>query len=148
MTCLGPLKDSEVCFWISDQCDLQKLVKPKFAENWLCDKPIEDNKVPKKTKCEIVCPDGYDIKNGECVSENLHPINRLFVRNFQCSYKLSLTYIYWKSRNEIFTFAVKMEYGKKPKMLFYFAFRKVSFMKYFQTNTYVHYKIDAGLMAL
>ena len=40
-------------------------MKPKFAENWSCDKPIEDNKVPKKTRCEIVCPDGYDLKNGK-----------------------------------------------------------------------------------
>ena len=48
-----------------DHCDIEKLQKPKFADRWSCDKPIENNKVAKKTKCEIVCPDGYDIKNGE-----------------------------------------------------------------------------------
>ena len=48
-----------------DQCDLQQLLKPKFAERWSCDKPIENEKVPKKTKCEIVCTEGYDVLQGK-----------------------------------------------------------------------------------
>ena len=47
-----------------DQCDLKQLVKPKFAERWSCDKLIENEKVPKQTKCEIVCSKGYDILKG------------------------------------------------------------------------------------
>ena len=50
--------------YFSDQCDLKQLVKPKFAERWSCDKPIENDKVPKQTKCEIVCFKGYDILKG------------------------------------------------------------------------------------
>ena len=48
-----------------DKCDLQQLEKPKYAVRWSCDKPIENEKVPKLTKCEIVCPDGYDIIKGK-----------------------------------------------------------------------------------
>ena len=59
-----------------DHCDLQKLMKPKFAENWSCDKPIENNKVLRNTKCKVVCPDGFDIK--KC--KNLDPIFRVSVR--------------------------------------------------------------------
>ena len=47
-----------------DQCDLQQLNKPKFSLHWACDKPIENDKVPIKTNCEIICPNGYDLFNG------------------------------------------------------------------------------------
>ena len=48
-----------------DECDLQLLPKPRFAERWSCDKTIENDKVPFQTKCELVCSDGYDIFKGE-----------------------------------------------------------------------------------
>ena len=54
-----------LAFSDQDQCDLQQLAKPKFAERWSCDKPIENEKVPKKTKCELVCTEGYDVLQGE-----------------------------------------------------------------------------------
>ena len=46
----------------SDHCDLQKLMKPKFAERWSCDKPIVNDKVLRNTKCKIICPDGFDLR--------------------------------------------------------------------------------------
>ena len=54
-----------LAFSDQDHCDLQQLAKPKFAERWSCDKPIENEKVPKKTKCELVCTEGYDVLQGE-----------------------------------------------------------------------------------
>ena len=63
-------------YW--DGCDIQQLEKPTFAEQWSCDKSIENDKVPIKTKCEIVCPDGYDILNGRIFSANI------FLLRLQC----------------------------------------------------------------
>ena len=48
-----------------DMCDLEQLNKPDNAVEWSCKKPINDGKVPKGTKCEIICQDGYEAKHGK-----------------------------------------------------------------------------------
>ena len=41
------------------------------AEHWLCTKPIQNQKVPTNTKCEVVCPDGHDVVKGELLAAKL-----------------------------------------------------------------------------
>ena len=48
-----------------DQCDINDLTKPENALNWSCDVSIEDEKVPKGTKCEIICRVGFEAVSGE-----------------------------------------------------------------------------------
>ena len=42
-----------------------ELVKPENAEYWSCDKPIVNEKVPRMTKCKIVCLPGFDNVQGK-----------------------------------------------------------------------------------
>ena len=50
--------------FLSGQCDIRQLLLPMNAEAWLCDKPINNYRVPKNTKCRVVCSDGHDIFKG------------------------------------------------------------------------------------
>ena len=54
-----------------DLCDLNELMKPENADNWLCNKPIENEKVKKLTKCRIVCQNGFDFVKGENQFHNI-----------------------------------------------------------------------------
>ena len=45
-------------------CDLTSLVMPENADSWSCNKPINQGKVEKYTRCKIVCLDGYDFSKG------------------------------------------------------------------------------------
>ena len=38
---------------------------PENAGDWSCDKPAEDGKVEKYTRCKIVCNAGYDSWKGK-----------------------------------------------------------------------------------
>ena len=46
------------------QCDIKQLPLPKNAEDWLCNKPINNDQVLKNTKCGVICSDGHDIVKG------------------------------------------------------------------------------------
>ena len=37
-----------------------------------CEQSIENDKVPRKTKCEVVCPDGYNVIKGEQFLLGIH----------------------------------------------------------------------------
>ena len=37
---------------------------PENADSWSCNKPVEDGKVEKYTRCKIICQDGYDFWKG------------------------------------------------------------------------------------
>ena len=49
---------------ISGHCNIFELDLPKNAAEWLCNKRINNNQVPKNTKCGVVCFDGHDIVKG------------------------------------------------------------------------------------
>ena len=74
------------------RCDLQQLVKPKFALNWSCDKPNENGKVSKKTKCEIVCPDDYDIFSGEKLFRKKYEFSVVMYMIYCISYTSHIIY--------------------------------------------------------
>ena len=42
---------------------------PEYAEKWLCDKPVSEEKVAKNTKCEIVCLEGHDFLKGKWLKQ-------------------------------------------------------------------------------
>ena len=49
---------------IPGHCNIHELNLPKNAAEWLCNKRINNNQVPKNTKCGVVCSDGHDIVKG------------------------------------------------------------------------------------
>ena len=48
-----------------DHCDIKQLIKPKYTDYLSCNKPIINGKVFRKTKCEIVCLEGFDFIAGK-----------------------------------------------------------------------------------
>ena len=38
---------------------------PENAEYWSCNKPVDQGKVEKYTRCKIVCLEGYDFSKGK-----------------------------------------------------------------------------------
>ena len=48
----------------SGTCDLNALKMPENADSWSCNKPVNEDKVEKYTRCKIVCHDGYDFWKG------------------------------------------------------------------------------------
>lgn len=48
-----------------ESCDLKNLIKPKNADQWICDKSITNDKVQTLTKCKIACKDGFDFHKGK-----------------------------------------------------------------------------------
>ena len=91
-------------------------MKPKFALRWSCDKPEENGKVSKKTKCEIVCPDGYDIFSGK--------------KLFRSKVWESTIKNDFKAENVIFMYAEKVEFGINQKIFSCFAYPMVRFRRW------------------
>ena len=50
---------------ISDNCDIELLVLPKNAENWVCNKAIQSNHIAKNSKCRVLCKTGYQVAKGK-----------------------------------------------------------------------------------
>ena len=46
------------------QCDIQSIPLPENAEEWSCDQPINQQKVPRNTRCSLTCFDGHDLIQG------------------------------------------------------------------------------------
>ena len=40
---------------------------PENAHNWSCNKPVNQNKVGKYTRCKIVCLEGFDFSKSKCL---------------------------------------------------------------------------------
>ena len=55
----GPL------FFYLGQCDLKEIPLPENANQWSCNEAINEQMVMQGTKCELICPDGYDVINGK-----------------------------------------------------------------------------------
>ena len=47
------------------KCDLGALSIPENADKWTCNKPINQGKVEKTTKCQVVCMEGHDRLKGK-----------------------------------------------------------------------------------
>ena len=71
---------------------------------------IENEKVPIKAKCEIVCPDEYDLIKGFLAQKSA----------------VFLPWIIFQANEELFILAGKEEFGKNQKMLYFIACQKVS----------------------
>ena len=50
---------------IVGKCDIHALSMPENAEYWSCNKPVDQGKVEKYTRCKIVCLEGYDFSKGK-----------------------------------------------------------------------------------
>ena len=37
---------------------------PENADSWKCNKPVDQGKVERYTRCKLVCQDGYDLSRG------------------------------------------------------------------------------------
>ena len=51
-------------FLDSGQCDLQSLLLPANANEWTCNKAVNQGKVSKNTKCKLDCLEGHDLIKG------------------------------------------------------------------------------------
>ena len=47
------------------QCNLEAIPLPENAKQWSCNKAINEQMVMQGTKCQLICPDGYDVINGK-----------------------------------------------------------------------------------
>ena len=47
------------------KCDLNALEMPENADTWKCNKPVDQSKVERYTRCKLVCQDGYDLSRSK-----------------------------------------------------------------------------------
>ena len=52
------------------KCDFNALLMPENADSWKCNKPVDQGKVERYTRCKLVCQDGYDLSKGKKVTHS------------------------------------------------------------------------------
>ena len=139
---VGPLKFAHFGRWFailnSGICDLSTLSLPENADYWSCNKPVEDGKVEKYTRCKIICQDGYDFWKGK-------------QQKYFCFWYMFRHYDFWKyltfepliikEKDVIFIDVKGMVNGRQPEMWFLVANLMVSWIKNKKIATIIRYVI-------